>query len=52
MGSAACRPARNAINARCLTRRLLTLYAEYRVTPPPGLWEFAERIGNIGAMEL
>lgn len=30
---------------RYLARRLLALYAEYRVTPPPGLRGFAERIG-------
>lgn len=30
---------------REMTGRLLTLYAEYRANPPPGLRAFAARIG-------
>lgn len=30
---------------REMTGRLLTLYAEYRADPPPGLQAFAARIG-------
>jgi hypothetical protein len=28
-----------------LTARLIAIYAEYQTPPPPGLGEFAERIG-------
>jgi len=30
---------------RRITRRLLTMYVEHDATPPPGLGEFARRIG-------
>ena len=30
---------------RELTARLLSIYADYQTPPPPGLREFAERIG-------
>jgi hypothetical protein len=38
--------------ARRLTRRLVTMSLEYGVTPPPGLSEFAQRIGVSADEEL
>jgi hypothetical protein len=37
---------------RRITRRLLAMYLEHGVTPPPGLAELAQRIGVTAGAEL